>query len=73
MDREELRNFFADVRSCLNISLGSWLDRNHIYRSEFSNFMKGQYNNIPDEKLKMLQQDLINNIKSFLELYKKVG
>ena len=73
MNREELRNFFADVRSCLNISLGPWLDRNHIYRSEFSNFMKRQYNNIPDEKLKMLQHDLMNNIKSFLKLYKNVA
>lgn len=72
MSREELRDFFADVRICLHISLGSWLDRNHIYRSEFSNFMKGQYNNIPDEKLVDLRDDILSNIKSFMRLYEKV-
>lgn len=73
MTREENKDFFANVKLCLNISMGPWLDRNRIFRSEFSNFMKGQYNNIPDYKLDELRVDLIENLRSFLDLYKNIA
>lgn len=73
MDREELRDFFADVRSILHISLGPWLDRNDIFRSDFSNFMKGKYNNVSNEDLMILKDDLMHNLESFMKIYKKVA
>lgn len=72
MDREELRKFFADVKLCTNISMGKWLDRNRIYRPEFTNFMKGKYNTIPTYELEQLKDDILSNLYDFLVLYKKV-
>lgn len=73
MSREELRIFFADVKLCTNISMGAWLDRNHIFRSEFSNFMKGKYNNISTSDLIRLKNDILSAMRTFIEIYQKVA
>lgn len=73
MTREEYRDFFADVKLCLNMSLANYLDRNHIFRSEFSNFMKKGYNNITDEELKDLYNDILDHIIEFSKTYKKIA
>lgn len=73
MTREENKNFFADVRLGLSMNLGPFCDRNMIYRSEFSNFMKDQYNHIPDEKLDAMREDIINHIEDFMKIYRKVA
>lgn len=72
MNREELKDFFADCRLCTNISYGRWLDRNHIHRSEFTKFMKDQYNTITTYELEQLKDDILDNMIDFLKLYDKI-
>lgn len=73
MSERDLMIFFANVRNALHINLGAFCDRNNIYRSDFSNFMKGKkyYTSLTD--LRLMAQDIINNCSTFLDLYKKVA
>lgn len=70
MNESDLRNWFADVRLCLHINLGQWCDRNCIYRSDFSNFMKGKKFFTPVYQLDNMRIDILNNIYDFIELEK---
>lgn len=72
MDREELRQFFANCKLCTNISFGKWLDRHHIYRPEFTNFMKGKYSTITTYELEQLKDDILDNIIGFAGIYRNI-
>lgn len=69
MSEEMLRDFFLDCRNILHINLGQFCDRNMIYRSDFSNFMKGKKFFTSMADLMMLQQDIMNHINKFLQIY----
>ena len=73
MGEKELRDFFADVRNALHINLGAFCDRNSIYRSDFSNFMKGKkyFTSLTD--LRIMSDDIMDHCRKFLELYEKVA
>lgn len=73
MSEESLREFFADVRSDLNINLGQWCDRNMIYRSDFSNFMKGKKFYTSLGQLDQMRRDIIHTLDRELTYYKKIG
>lgn len=72
MSREEdLRVFFANVQDVLSIKLGRFCDRNSIYRSDFTNFMKGKkyFTSISD--LELMRDDILDHVIGFLKIYKK--
>lgn len=73
MSEIDLRNYFADVRNALHINLGAFCDRNNIYRSDFSNFMKGKkyYTSLYD--LNLMALDIKKSCRSFLDLYEFVA
>jgi len=73
MSEMDLRNYFADVRRALHINLGQFCDRNGIYRSDFTNFMKGKkfWTSLAD--LEMMASDIMSCIRSFSELYEKIA
>lgn len=73
MSEKELRDFFADVQILLNIKLGSFCDRNDIYRSDFSNFMKGKkyYTSLSD--LNIMKDDIMDHLNGFLRFYQKIA
>lgn len=70
---EELRDFFADVRDILNIKLGKFCDRNMIFRSDFSNFMKGKkyFTSISD--LEQMRSDILDHVYGFLKIHQKIA
>ena len=72
MSEKDLRNFFADVRSALHINLGAFCDRNQIYRSDFTNFLKGKKYWTKLEDLDQMASDIMDHCQAFLDLYKKV-
>ena len=72
MSEEEYRHFFADCKLSTNISFGKWLDRNGIYRSEFTNFLKGKYHKISNYQLEILKNDILSNLSDFLKLYENI-
>lgn len=74
MDREEaLRSFFADVQIVLNIKIGRFCDRNSIYRSDFTNFMKGKkyFTSLTD--LELMKEDILDHVSGFLKIYQKIA
>lgn len=72
MSEEMLRNFFADVSLILNIKLGCFCDRNSIFRSDFSNFMKGKKYYCSLHDLNIMALDILYHINSFSQMYKKI-
>lgn len=73
MSHEELRQFFADVQTGLSVKLGIFCDRNLIFRSEFSNFMKGKYNTLTEYELNNMKNDILDHCEALIEAYKKIG
>lgn len=73
MSREELKGFFADVSIGLSVKLGIFCDRNQIFRSEFSNFMKGKYNNLTDYELNKMKDDILDHCEALLKAYRKIA
>lgn len=73
MSEEYLRGFFADVQMILNIKLGKFCDRNGIYRSDFTNFMKGKkyYTSMYD--LELMKNDILDHVRGLLDIYQKVA
>lgn len=69
---ESLRDFFVDCREALHINLGQFCDRNLIYRSDFSNFMKGKDFYTPLYKLSGMKRDILDNIHKFSDFYGKI-
>lgn len=69
MSEEMLRDFFNDCRNILHINLGQFCDRNMIYRSDFSNFMKGNkfFTSLTD--LIQMRNDVMEHINKFSQLY----
>lgn len=73
MSEKELRDFFADVQDLLDIKLGRFCDRNMIFRSDFSNFMKGKKYYTSIHELEMMKEDILDHVSGFLDLYRKVA
>lgn len=69
MSEELLRQFFANVQHGLKIKIGLFCDRNGIYRSDFSNFMKGKKYYCSLGELEMMKDDILDHVNSFLKLY----
>lgn len=69
MSEEQLREFFAYVQMILNVKLGKFCDRNNIYRSDFTNFMKGKkyYTSLYD--LELMKDDIMDHVVGFMKLY----
>ena len=73
MSEEYLREFFALCRAGLNINLGKFCDKHNIYRSDFTNFMKGNKYYTSLIELDIMKEDILFNCSKFTELYKKIG
>lgn len=73
MSEKDLRDFFADVQNILKIKIGLFCDRNMIYRSDFSNFMKGKKYFCSLYDLESMKNDIMDHVSGFLEIYKNVG
>ena len=73
MSEKDLRDFFADVQNILKIKIGLFCDRNMIYRSDFSNFMKGKKYFCSLYELEQMHDDIIDHVYGFLKIYKKVA
>ena len=69
MNEEALRAFFADARMILHINLGSFCDRNKIYRSDFTNFMKGKKYWTSNADLEAMKRDIIDHCSGFIRIY----
>lgn len=69
MSEEQLREFFADVQMILDIKLGRFCDRNNIFRSDFTNFMKEKkyYTSLYD--LEMMKNDIMDHVNGLLKLW----
>lgn len=69
MSEEMLRDFFNDCRTILHINLGQFCDRNMIYRSDFTNFMKGKrfFTHLSD--LIQMRNDVLDHINRFKQIY----
>lgn len=73
MSEGDLRSFFAYVREILHINLGFFCDRNQIFRSDFTNFMKGKKYYTSLYELDLMRIDVLNHVKHFMELYTEVA
>ena len=69
MSEKELRDFFADVQNILKIKLGLFCDRNMIYRSDFTNFMKGKKYFCSLNELEEMKNDILDHVRGFIDLY----
>lgn len=72
MGEEQLREFFAYVQMILNVKLGKFCDRNDIYRSDFTNFMKHKKYFTPLWKLDRMRSDIMDHVIGFVEIYEKI-